>query len=194
MLTDPETSPQRALVGHLFVAPVGGGRATRASGRPERLLVLAGRVGFQLGTQRGVLDAGQSCEVPPGTPHDWWQVGEDEAQVLVDVAPGERFVQVVSTMFGLARDRKVNAAGLPHLLPGRGIAKRLPRHVRPRFPAAVDPARHVRRPGSSGGAFSDDNRPIPNTPSTGNSPEPDPAALSALDEHGRLRLGTASAP
>jgi len=25
--------------------------------------------------------------VPAGAPHDWWQVGEDEAQVVVDPDP-----------------------------------------------------------------------------------------------------------
>ncbi len=48
--------------------------------------------------------------------HDWWQVGDEEAQVLVEVAPGERFARVVATTFGLARDGRVDAAGLPHLL------------------------------------------------------------------------------
>lgn len=97
--------------GELFLLSSIRGKGRRAT---ERFLVLAGRVGFQWGTERSGLAAGRSCEVAPGTLHDWWQVGEDEAQVLVDVAPRDRFVHVVATLFGLARDRKVNAAGLPH--------------------------------------------------------------------------------
>lgn len=50
---------------------------------------------------------------PPGVVHDWWQVGDEDAQALVEVSPGVRFVEVVGTMFGLARDGKVNAKGMP---------------------------------------------------------------------------------
>jgi hypothetical protein len=43
-------------------------------------------------------------------------LGPEEAQVIVEVAPGDRFVEVVGTMFGLARDGKVDKRGLPHPL------------------------------------------------------------------------------
>jgi mannose-6-phosphate isomerase-like protein (cupin superfamily) len=117
ILTDPETHPDRTLVGHLFVSP--GGRVAAPHVHPvatERFHVLAGRVGFQVGGRQAELDAGQSCEVPPGTSHDWWQIGAEEAQVLVEVTPGDRFVRIIATTFGLARDGHVDARGLPHLL------------------------------------------------------------------------------
>ena len=117
LLTDPEGHPDRTLVAHLFVRP--GGRVAAAHVHPgstERFSVLSGRVGFQVGTETSELGAGQSQEVPPGTVHDWWQVGDEEAQVLVEVTPGDRFVGMVATTFGLARDGRVDARGLPHLL------------------------------------------------------------------------------
>jgi len=117
LLTDPETHPDRALVGHLFVRP--GGRVAAPHVHPvatERFHVLAGRVGFEVGGQRRELQAGESYEVPPGTPHDWWQIGAEEAQVLVEVTPGERFARLITTTFGLARDGHVDARGLPPLL------------------------------------------------------------------------------
>jgi hypothetical protein len=45
--------------------------------------------------------------------HDWWQVGDEVAEVVVEVAPGERFVAMIGTMFGLARDGKSDRKGLP---------------------------------------------------------------------------------
>jgi cupin domain len=85
-------------------------------GATERFHVLAGRILFQVGERQAELGAGQSCKVPTGTSHDWWHVGPDEAQVLVEVTPGDRFVRIVTTTFGLARDGRVDARGLPHLL------------------------------------------------------------------------------
>jgi mannose-6-phosphate isomerase-like protein (cupin superfamily) len=117
LLTDPETHPDRSLVTHLFVRP--GGRVAAPHlhpGATERFHVLAGRVGFLVGGRQSELEGGQWCEVPPGTAHDWWQIGDEEAQVLVEVTPGDRFTRLVGTTFGLARDGSVDARGLPHLL------------------------------------------------------------------------------
>ena len=102
------------LVTHLFVSP-GGRVAAPHSHRTltERFLVLEGQVGFMIDGNETVLSAGESATVPPETVHDWWQVGETEAQVLVEVDPGYRFLEMVSTIFGLARDGKVNDEGLP---------------------------------------------------------------------------------
>ena len=114
LLTDPREHPEEVLVTHIFVSP-GGRVAAPHSHRTltERFLVLEGQVGFLIDGREAVLSAGESATVPPGTVHDWWQVGEAEAQVLVEVDPGLRFLEMVSTIFGLARDGKVNDEGLP---------------------------------------------------------------------------------
>jgi mannose-6-phosphate isomerase-like protein (cupin superfamily) len=114
VLTDPFEHPDRVLVGHLYVKP--GGRVATAHHHPtlrERFHVLSGKVGFLIGAEEHVLGPGETAEVPPGTLHDWWQLGDEEAQVVVEVEPGIRFVQMVGTMFGLARDGKSDAKGLP---------------------------------------------------------------------------------
>ena len=83
VLTDPETHPDRTFVAHLFVRP--GGRVAAPHVHPgatERFYVLAGRVGFEVGGRRRELEAGRSREVPPGASHDWWQIGEEEAQAV----------------------------------------------------------------------------------------------------------------
>lgn len=113
-LVDPREHPEQVLVAHLFVRP--GGRVAAAHLHPgveERFLVLEGQVGFMLGEREVVLGPGEGATVPPGTVHDWWQVGEREAQVLVEVTPGVRFVEMAGSLFGLARDGKVNSEGMP---------------------------------------------------------------------------------
>jgi hypothetical protein len=56
-------------------------------------------------------------EVPPGVVHDWWNVGEDEAHVVVDVRPAQRFELMIQNLYGLANDGKTNERGVPNLLP-----------------------------------------------------------------------------
>lgn len=113
-LTDPFEHPDQVLVSHLHVRP--GGRVATAHLHPglrERFHVLGGQVGFRIGEEEHVLGPGESAEVPPRTLHDWWQLGEEGASVVVEVEPGIRFVQLVGTLFGLARDGKSDAKGLP---------------------------------------------------------------------------------
>jgi mannose-6-phosphate isomerase-like protein (cupin superfamily) len=117
ILTDPRSHPQRVLVSHLYVTP--GGRVSVAHRHPtitERFNVIAGRVGFLVGEERRELGPGEEAEVPPGTLHGWWQVGEETAEVVVEVTPGDRFVEMVGTFYGLARDGKTNAKGVPRPL------------------------------------------------------------------------------
>jgi mannose-6-phosphate isomerase-like protein (cupin superfamily) len=191
LLTDPETHPDRTLVAHLFVSP--GGRVAAPHVHPgstERFHVLAGRVGFQVGERRSELEAGQSCEVPPGTSHDWWQIGTEEAQVLVEVTPGERFVRIIGTTFGLARDGRVDARGLPHLLQAAVsltayrdtvvFASPPPLIQRLLFGALAPLGRLLgKQPVYPEYLFSTDLA------------EPRPEALALLDQQGRLRFGAA---
>jgi mannose-6-phosphate isomerase-like protein (cupin superfamily) len=117
VLTDPESHPDRVLVAHLIVAP--GGRVATEHLHPtltERFHVIRGRVGFLIGGEKRVLGAGDHATVEPNVPHDWWQMGSEPAEVVVEVAPGDAFVEMVCTLFGLARDGKVNRRGLPGLL------------------------------------------------------------------------------
>jgi quercetin dioxygenase-like cupin family protein len=117
ILTDPFTHPDRTMVGHLTARP-----GTRVAGphihpkAVERFHVVRGTVGFHIDGNEHLLGPGESAEVPAGVLHDWWQVGDQEARVVVDVTPGDRAAQAGLTMFGLARDGKVNRKGLPSLL------------------------------------------------------------------------------
>jgi hypothetical protein len=68
------------------------------------------------------LGPGDEVTVRPGVVHDWWNAGDDEAQVVVEIDPGRRFEIMISTLFGLANDGLTNHKGMPHLLQAAVIA------------------------------------------------------------------------
>lgn len=82
----------------------------------ERFRVISGRLGVRVDGRETVLQAGEEATILPGVVHDWWNAGEEEAQVLVQIDPGRRFELMITTLFGLANDRLTNAKGMPHLL------------------------------------------------------------------------------
>jgi mannose-6-phosphate isomerase-like protein (cupin superfamily) len=82
----------------------------------ERFSVVEGELTVVCDGRRSVLHVGESAEVEPGVWHDWWNEAGANAIVRVEVTPGERFVHMIETMFGLARDGHVNAKGMPHPL------------------------------------------------------------------------------
>lgn len=105
------------LVADLRVRP--GGAVLGAHLHPtidERFTVLQGKIGYLRGDQRGTLQAGDCADLPRGIPHDWWNAGDDEARVIVEVRPAARFEQMVTTLFGLAQEGKTNRKGVPNLL------------------------------------------------------------------------------
>lgn len=114
LLTDPREHPENVLVSHLFISP--GGRVVAPHWHPsleERFLILRGQVGFLIDGKETTLGPGGSATVARNVIHDWWQVGDEEAEAIVEVSPGLRFMEMVASLFGLARDGKVNAEGMP---------------------------------------------------------------------------------
>ena len=111
-----ETAGARAVV-DLYVRP--GGAVVGEHWHPdmdERFTVLRGRVGFRLGGQERTAEPGSEIHVPAGVRHDWWNAGDEEALVRVDIRPAARFEAMILNLFGLAQDGKTNARGLPSML------------------------------------------------------------------------------
>ena len=112
-----EDSGGRLLVADAYVRP--GGAVTGEHVHPaieEYFTVVRGRVGFRLDGRETIARPGERLHVPAGMAHDWWNAGEEEAHVVVDIQPGARFEEGIVTMFGLARDGKTNDKGMPNLL------------------------------------------------------------------------------
>ena len=112
------------LISDLRVRP--GGAVLGAHIHPtidERFTVLKGKIGYMLGDQKGVLQAGDSADLPRGIPHDWWNAGDEEARVIVEVRPARRFEQMVITLFCLAQEGKTNQKGIPNPLQMAVIAQ-----------------------------------------------------------------------
>ena len=70
----------------------------------ERFSVLRGELTVVRDGGRSVLRAGESADIEPGVWHDWWNEGQEDAVVRVEITPGERFVHMIETLFGLARE------------------------------------------------------------------------------------------
>jgi mannose-6-phosphate isomerase-like protein (cupin superfamily) len=90
----------------------------------ERFRVLAGRARYRLGGVEGELSAGESIDMPAGIAHVHpWNIGSEELVFEQEghLDPPDRekanaALIALATLFGLAREGKVNAAGLPNLL------------------------------------------------------------------------------
>ena len=142
------------LVGDLYIRPGGAVAGKHVhSYITERFEVRAGSVRFHLDGRDEIAQPGQRVEVPPGVVHDWWNVGDDEAHVLVDIRPAERFELMIQNLYGLANDGKADGRGVPQLLPLALFARefrregefiRPPRIVQRLLFAALAPLARVR--------------------------------------------------
>ena len=83
-----------------------------------------------------MLGAGERLTVAAGTPHAFWNAGDDEAHFVCEVRPALQFEQLLETMFALANDGKTNRKGLPNPLRLAVIANHHFEDVRLPFPPA----------------------------------------------------------
>lgn len=112
-----EDSGDGRITAELRLKP--GGAATGEHVHPEVqewFTVWEGRVALRLDGEESIAPVGERIHVPPGMAHDFRNVGETEARVVVEVWPGERFEAMIVNLFGLARDGKTNARGMPNIL------------------------------------------------------------------------------
>ena len=82
----------------------------------EKFTVLDGQLTFKRDGQTSILHQGEAAVIEAGVWHDWWNAGEGDARVWVEITPGERFVHMIETFFGLARLGHTDAKGMPNPL------------------------------------------------------------------------------
>ena len=135
-------SGDAALVADLYARP--GAAVVGEHVHPhssEAFTVVRGTLGVRLeGVERHV-GPGTRVVVPPATPHDWWNAGDDTAWVVVEVDPVGRFQDLVANLFGLARDGLTDATGRPGLLQAALLGREFADTVR-----FTSPPRAVQRP------------------------------------------------
>jgi quercetin dioxygenase-like cupin family protein len=82
----------------------------------ERFAVIEGTLGIKVGKEKHELGHGEVALVEAGTPHKFWNAGEDEVRFVCEVRPALQFESLLETMFTLAGDGKTNRKGMPNPL------------------------------------------------------------------------------
>lgn len=81
----------------------------------ERFTPIEGELTVKRNGQISVLHPGETGVIEPGVWHDWWNASDRDIRVRVEITPGERFVHLVETLFGLARLGYTDSKGMPNL-------------------------------------------------------------------------------
>jgi len=132
--TSAETNGEAVEI-EVYVRP--GGVVAAAHVHPyqtERFEVISGRIGMKLGRRK--LEAGPNdiVVIEPGTPHKFWNAGDEELRFVTVIKPALQFERLLETMFGLAADGKTNRKGMPNPLRLAVIAREHFDDVRLPFP------------------------------------------------------------
>ncbi len=103
----------------------------------ERFEILEGRLGFRIDGKEHEAGPGEVAMVPPGTPHRFWNAGDQDARFQCEIRPALQFESLIETMFTLAAQGKTNRKGLPNPLQLAVIARAHFDTVRLPFPPAA---------------------------------------------------------
>jgi len=102
----------------------------------ERFAVKSGKLGLKAGREKRELGSGQFVVVEPGTPHRFWNAGDEPVTFVCEIRPALQFESLLETMFALAADGKTNRKGMPNLFRLAVIAEAHFDTVRLPFPPA----------------------------------------------------------
>jgi quercetin dioxygenase-like cupin family protein len=113
--TSHETGGE-AVVIETYVQPNGFVAAAHVhASQEERFQILRGSVGFKVGGKKTIAGPGQRLTVPAGTPHTFWNAGDEVAHFVCEIRPALQFESLLETMFALAAAGKTNRKGMPSL-------------------------------------------------------------------------------
>ena len=83
----------------------------------ETFEIQAGTWAFVVDGEERRVGPGERAIIPAGTPHAWWNAGDEEGVTIVEFKPAPKVEEFFETFFGLAQDGKVSPkTGLPNLL------------------------------------------------------------------------------
>src|SRR5262245_21383893 len=110
-----------------FVLILDGSLPPRASGPPlhvhiyerEEVIVKAGTLGAQVGTEKIIVQAGGTAILPAGLPHRWWNAGNDLLEISGRVVPAvdlDRYLQVVFAVLNASSNGRPSIFHFAHVL------------------------------------------------------------------------------
>ena len=91
----------------------------------ERFRVESGRIAFRLSGKEEIAEPGTEVTVPPGQPHFWWNAGDTDAKLSVDLRPALRTEEFFDSFFRLAREGKTDKNGLAGFLQSIAMVREL---------------------------------------------------------------------
>ena len=114
--TSADTNGER-LVFDFWMRPRGFVAAAHLHPRQEeRFVIHRGTPRFRMDGREGGVGAGETVVVPPGTPHVWWNSGDEEVHATIEFRPALRTEVFFEVFFGLGAAGKTNKRGLPNPL------------------------------------------------------------------------------
>jgi cupin domain len=75
-----------------------------------------GRLTVKRGKETVEAGPGDVVVIEPGTPHKFWNAGDEEVRFTAEVRPSLEFEELIETMFLLAQDGKTGRSGMPNPL------------------------------------------------------------------------------
>jgi quercetin dioxygenase-like cupin family protein len=136
LATSADTNGE-AVVIETVVQPHGSVAAAHVHpAQSERFAVKSGKLGMKAGREKRTLGPGQFVVVEPGTPHRFWNAGDEPVTFVCEIRPALQFESLLETMFALAAAGKTNRKGMPNLLRLAVIAETHFDTVRLPFPPA----------------------------------------------------------
>jgi quercetin dioxygenase-like cupin family protein len=140
-----EESGGELAIADLYVSPGGAVAGEHVHpGIEEVFTVVEGSVGFRLDGREDVAGPGRRLVVPPGVVHYWWNAGDGEAHVVVELRGDagllDGFVTMLSNIFAMAREGETDAKGRPNLLQAALFARKFDDVIR-----FVEPPRVVQK-------------------------------------------------
>lgn len=136
-LATAEDTDGEAVVIQTFVRPDGFVAAAHVHpAQTERFAVERGSLRLRMGHETLELAAGESATVEAGTPHRFWNAGEEEVRFICEIRPALQFESLIETMFRLAAAGQTTRKGMPNPLRLAVIANAHFDTVRLPFPPA----------------------------------------------------------
>jgi len=130
LVTGQETNGAFLRVEHVFGQ---GGFVPAAHLHPqqvERFEVIAGSPRFRIDGEERTARPGDVVTIAPGTPHTWWNAGDNETRVLIEFRPALRTEEIFEILFALGRERRLNKRSVPNPLLGAVLAQEYAQEAR----------------------------------------------------------------